>query len=582
MRLFAAAILAVVAGAASAQVPKLVHNHVGFEPDQTKIFLLEAPATKTAPGFEILDPAGKVVGKGTFTASQKVDHWHKGPFFRAEVSDLNREGSYRLRVALPDGTLEGQSFEVRKRLLPETLLSDILYFFKGQRSSGKVDRADSRMTFHGGRKGTVDVSGGWYDASGDVSKYLSHLNYTNYMCPQQAPLTTWALLECADRVTKGPEGALPALAPVFQEEALHGADWLVRMQDPEGYFYTTVFDIWTKDLSKRTIAAYKTQDGHKFADYQAAYREGGGMAIAALARAARLKEDGAFTSAQYLAAAEKGFAHLEQHNLTYCDNGRENLLDDYCALMAATELFATTGKSPYLVAARRRADRLMGRQVPDGPWRGHFKVDEGTRPYFHGAEAGLPVVALLRYRTLETEAARQAKVVETVKAYFQFELGLTREVANPFGIARQLVQDVGGKPRSAYFLPHKNESGYWWQGENARLASLATAANLAGPLIPELTSALRAHAQRQVDWILGCNPYDMCMLQGRGRNTPVYLPENPNAPGGVCNGITGGFDDESDLAYMPEPYAKDPAQNWRWSEQWSLHPTWLALALATQ
>ncbi len=358
--------------------------------------------------------------------------------------------------------------------------------------------------------------------------------------------------------------------------------WCVRMQDPEGYFYTTVFDVWSKDLAKRTICAYKTQDGHKFADYQAAYREGGGLAIAALARAARLKEDGAFPSDRYLAAAEKGFAHLEVHNLKYVDNGRENLLDDYTALLAATELFAATGKRPYLDAARRRAGNLLGHQVQDGPWRGHFRVEAGTRPYFHGAEAGLPVVALLRYHALETDTALQTNVLACVRNYFQFELAIAREVANPFGLARQLVQDLGGAPRSAFFLPHKNESGYWWQGENARLASLATAANLAAPLLPDMAPALRVHAQRQVDWILGCNPYDLCMLQGRGRNNPVYLPEDPNAPGGVCNGITSGFTDENDIAYMPEPQAKDAAQNWRWSEQWSLHPTWLALALATQ
>lgn len=582
MHVFSVVLLALVAGGLSAQQPKLLHNHLGFEPSGPKVVVLEGATIKTTPDFEVLDATGKVVGKGSFQAAQKVDRWHKGPFLRAELPKLEQEGTYRLRVRLPEGLLEGQPFEVKQRLLSETLLSDLLFGFKSQRSTGSVDRADKVMTFHGGRKGTVDVSGGWYDASGDVSKYLSHLNYANYMSPQQAPMSVWAFLECAERLQTRPQSALASLAPRFVEEALHGADWLVRMQDPEGYFYTTVFDVWSKDLSKRTISAYKTQDGHKFADYQAAYREGGGMAIAALARAARLKETGDFPSARYLAAAEKGFAHLEANNLSYCDNGRENMLDDYCALMAASELFTATGKPAYLEAARRRADRLMGRQVLEGPWRGHFRVDEGTRPFFHGAEAGLPVVALLRYHDLEKEAVRQAKVLGSVKAYCTFELAVTREVPNPFGYARQLVQDLGGSPRSAFFLPHKNESGYWWQGENARLGSIATAMNLAAPLLSEMAPALRAHAQAQVDWVLGCNPYDMCMLQGRGRNNPVYLPEAPNNPGGVANGITAGFKDEGDIAYMPEPQAKDPAQNWRWSEQWSLHPTWLALALATQ
>jgi len=62
------------------------------------------------------------------------------------------------------------------------------------------------------------------------------------------------------------------------------------------------------------------------------------------------------------------------------------------------------------------------------------------------------VVALLRYHAFETDAVLQAKVMACVRNYFQFELAITREVANPFGLARQLVQDLGDAPRSAFFL----------------------------------------------------------------------------------------------------------------------------------
>ena len=58
-----------------------------------------------------------------------------------------------------------------------------------------------------------------------------------------------------------------------------------------------------------------------------------------------------------------------------------------------------------------------------------------------------------------------------------------RQAPNPFGYARQYVKDPGGK-RAAFFMPHRNETGYWWQGENARLASLAAAALLGSRLAP--------------------------------------------------------------------------------------------------
>ena len=72
------------------------------------------------------------------------------------------------------------------------------------------------------------------------------------------------------------------------------------------------------------------------------------------------------------------------------------------------------------------------------------------------------------------------------------------------------------------------------------------------------------------------------MLQGRGRNNADYEADQPNAPGGVSNGITAGFDDEHDIAFLPEPHARNPSQRWRWSEQWIPHGAWLTLALAAQ
>jgi hypothetical protein len=72
------------------------------------------------------------------------------------------------------------------------------------------------------------------------------------------------------------------------------------------------------------------------------------------------------------------------------------------------------------------------------------------------------------------------------------------------------------------------------------------------------------------------------MQRGLGRNTPDYSADWPSAPGGVCSGITGGFDDERDIAFLPPPHDQDPSQNWRWSEQWLPHGAWLVLALAAQ
>ena len=194
-----------------------------------------------------------------------------------------------------------------------------------------------------------------------------------------------------------------------------------------------------------------------------------GMAIAALARASTVTGPGEYPPRRYLAAAEKGWAHLATHNRKYLDDGQENIIDDYTTLLAATELHAATKKPQYLEAARKRRAALLARLGADAAWKGFWVADaKGERPFFHAAEAGLPVVALARYRKVEPDPAVQQTVLEAMKQSLDFELRITAEVNNPFGYARQYVKDLGGGKRSSFFFPHKNESGYWWQGESAR------------------------------------------------------------------------------------------------------------------
>ena len=62
----------------------------------------------------------------------------------------------------------------RRRAHGDQLVSDIVHYIKGQRCSGIWDGAD-RAAPRVGDGERRDVHGGWYDASGDYSKYLSHL-----------------------------------------------------------------------------------------------------------------------------------------------------------------------------------------------------------------------------------------------------------------------------------------------------------------------------------------------------------------------------------------------------------------------
>lgn len=563
-------------------VARALVNHVGYDVRGSKKFIVQSPGTGDFDSFRVVGADGRSALQGALEGPFAPDRWTQGMFYTGRFSDLSETSDYRVVANGPAGQVVSPVFTVARRLLAEASIPDALCYFKSQRSSGPFDRADRQTPFFGLTREPVDVHGGWFDASGDTSKYLSHLNYTNFMVPQQTPLVVWALLETAERLRSSASPRLRGLEWRLHDEALHGADFLVRMQDPAGYFYVTVFDRWTKNVAEREICAYATQQGQKSSDYQAGLREGGGMAIAALARAAGLPQGGEFAPAVYVESAEKGFAHLEAHNLRYLDDGRENIIDDYCTLLAAAELYNATCRDRYLTAARQRSAALVGRLHRDAAFAGFWRADEGERPFFHASDAGLPVVALLRYAGIEPDGRLQQAALDTVLTSLAFELAITREVANPFGYARQYVNDPDGR-RSAFFFPHRNESGYWWQGESARLGSLAAAAFLGSVHAPDdLRRDLERYGTDQLDWILGLNPFDACMQMGRGRNTPDYEPEWPNAPGGVSNGITAGVHDEHDIALLPAPEGEDPAHRWRWAEQWLPHAAWLIVALSAQ
>lgn len=563
---------------------QILINHIGYDVRGSKRLVVKSAADINLASFAVLDAEPTVSFNGPLQKCGKVTGWKDGFYHQGDFSTLDRPGRYRIRI----GDVVSESFEVRDRILAETCLADVIYYFKIQHCSGAFDRADRSLPFFGEPdRPRVDVHGGWYDASGDVSKYLSHLSEANYMNPQQSPLVVWAFLEAAELLRRQPGGRLRSMIPMLTEEALYGADFLIRMQDPSGYFNSSVMDGCSHDPAQRELCSYKGLSHAKHNEIKAAFREGGGMAIAALARISTLKQSGDYPPEKYLAAAEAGFRHLLVHNLEYCDDHRENIIDDYCALLAATELYNATGNDTYLQAARARAASLAGRIASDHSYAGWWRADDdGTRPFFHITDAGLPAVALLRYQKVESDSVHKTAAAKAVLDSLQFELTITDGVVNPFGYARQYVKDVGGTKRAAYFFPHRNETGYWWQGENSRLGSLATAALLASGLAPaENSIALKTYARNQINWILGLNPHDMCMLQGKGRNNPPdYLGAGgtPSPMGGICNGFTSGVEDEQDIAFQPEPYGGRGDWSWRWKEQWITQATWFALALAAE
>jgi hypothetical protein len=602
------------AGAASAET-KFFYNQVGYDVGQPISVIVKSDNLSDGAEFSVMS-GGSAVKTGKLSAGTNPDNWlSNGKFYVADLSGLTA-GKYTLQVSENGQPQKSGEFTVGENALAANTLASVLnYFYDDRADDPTVEGWDKSMGVYNSSK-KVDVHGGWYDASGDVSKYLSHLSYANYLNPQQIPLTVWSLAFASERIPKL-LGSTATKAKTA-DEAAYGADFLVRMLAEEGFFYMTVFDNWGSPLGKREICAFSGSDGIKSADYQTAFREGGGMAIAGLASAARLKLKGDFTSEQYLAAAEKAYKHLSEKqsiggNCTYCDDHKENVIDDYTALLAATELYAATKDSVYLMDARKRAKHLEGRLSEDGYF---WSDDAKTRPFWHASDAGLPLIALIRYAEIEATTEESVDEVvdgspvwvcplcmgcscnnqllvgarQTIENHSKWLISVTNKVDNPFGYARQTYK-TQDKIKDGFFIPHDNESNYWWQGEDARIASLAAASMFAARALNEsVADSVQKYATDQLDWILGKNPYATCMMYGKGLKNPQKYDGqskyDATLEGGIANGISGKNQDGSGIAWTDDGVAavgfdsmKESWQVWRWDEQWLPHSTWYLMAI---
>ena len=554
-------------------------NQVGFDSKGPKIAVIGLDhqfPDKTM--FSIINVENNNIEfTGTLGKPQSVNEWAPAmTYYQADFSLFREPGKYILSLST-GGT--SYPFAIEENALAKLTISSIIHYYNKQRANTSAElAADAHMHMIGSDK-TVDIHGGWCDASGDVSKYFSHLAYANFMSPQQTPLVVWSMESASE--------AIPGLLTKWNikdsldNEALYGADYMMRALSKDDYFYMIVFSYFNKDPNARRIVGLHA-NSVTTDEYQCAFREGGGMAIAALARISQWKKHGEYTSAQYLGAAERAFAHLLKYNTKYDDDGKENIIDDYCALMAATELWIATDSSLYRNEARKRAQNLNKRMTE----KGYFISDDGIRPYWHASDAGLPIVALSRYLAKEKEASFRKAALTTIKKALDYNIAVTNEVNNPFGYARESFL-YKGTVKDGFFIPHDNETGWWWQGEDARLGSLATAALVGGRLVYPaksnwgVTKPLAGFASQQLSWILGCNPYSMCFMYGFGKNNVPYMHSNfghGSERGGVSNGITGkeGNGDGSGIDFKTE----DAGNEWRWTEQWIPHAAWFLQAVA--
>jgi len=376
------AILGVLLAAASpatarAADPIVLTNHLGYDVRGPKRAVVQGHTGDEIRSCDVVEADTGV--RAAAARSQYVGpvaRWRDWVYWTLDFTDLQREGTFRLACTTATGEIASASFRLEQDLLERHTLSDVLYYFKGQRSSGLLDQADRALSLEGQEGASIDAHGGWYDATGDYGKHLSHLSFATYFNPQQLPFTAWGLLETYDLLQRRGDPLVQQYLRRLADEAAWGADYLVRVKAPGGSFYRSVSApgpakrpqdrVIGREARGMNLKGTKTEesfvrDAGGAADqrmYQSSLRAGGGVAIAALARAAALQVPGE-RAADYLRAAEEAWSFLAANNVALTNDGQENIVDDYCALLAASELYGATRKAGYRVSAEDRAQRVL-------------------------------------------------------------------------------------------------------------------------------------------------------------------------------------------------------------------------------
>src|SRR5260370_33078537 len=175
---------------------QILTNHVGYEAAGPKRAVLQSEGRANVSGCSVKESAS---GRNTLDMRPvpvgAVARWRTWRYWTLDFGGVTAEGDYYIECATHGQNEASFPFCVQKNILERNALSNILYYFKGQRSSGALDLADQSLAFKGDRAGTVDAPGGWFGATGDYGKHLSHLSYSAYFNPQQIPLVVWSLFK---------------------------------------------------------------------------------------------------------------------------------------------------------------------------------------------------------------------------------------------------------------------------------------------------------------------------------------------------------------------------------------------------
>jgi hypothetical protein len=471
-----------------------------------------------------------------------------------DFSDIEREAMYQVTIADELSV----PFFIRPDLWRRTLPKAVGYY-RYQRCGVEVPNVhpachldDARRRDNGKH---VDVTGGWHDA-GDLRKWMD-----------ATILNAIALLHLARNLGEKWDLAGSGLAPLL-EEVQWGNRYFLKMQDSDGLVWADTAGGLNGDNSDNhwTDNRSGTEDDR----YINASKNGRVQAMfivtqAMAAQAFRTRDDP--YSEKCLAAAKRCWDAAKR-------GGGSNELSWW--VRAAIEMHRATSAASYADEAARLGDLLLGLQIgsfigDQKEVRGFWQVSGGNAaPYTDAVHSAAPPLALLELVRAFPNHARAARWRDAVRLHLdEYVLPMAARSAYeivPFGVFNgsptdELYRALAGSLTYRYFMPVRKQ--FWWLGMTSNLECYAL-------LLAEASQAFgekryRDIAYRQLEWVMGANPFGACLMTGEGMRNPYPHSRYVGLiPGGIMNGIAGNT---QDAPILDTEYGFD----WRTTEYWSPH-----------
>jgi len=478
-------------------------NQVGFNTSGIKRFVVQLPQGSGLwpTGFRIRSSGGRVAHSGRLFMAEGPPGWNS-VYWRGDFSSFEQSGRFFVELALATRSgrtraIRSYKFGIHRDMLRQQTLIPAAKFFYYQRCGFSVPGYHKKCHLDDGTlpDGTyLDVAGGWHDG-GDYNKYNGY-----------TPLAVYALAHGYQKsIGKIDERESKRLI----DESRWGARWLLKMLNHEtGIFWGDVFsgyEYWGPPEDE-TPNDPEQRSGRPVRDQRRLP-----MAAAGLAKLFAITNKPRYIDGAV--AAWKATLDEESPSTIFLAE----------RLLAACELYRATDKAEYLEAAREQAQLLLGKQNK----RGGFGASI--------CDQGLPAAALATFALAHPMEEISNAVREALEANLE---AVGKMCKNIFGIMQWAEKDI--------FFPYENEDS-WYVGQNSQYLSVAWGMLLAAKAIGgELAVRAEGIAIDQIDWVLGRNPYAVCMFEGRGSfNPPVYHHRYDSVtkrrrgavPGAICNGI---------------------------------------------